>query len=67
MLEKEREQCFIAVESTPHFSKGGRAHGWAPKRPFRDGDATSENTQPSQNGGRRDGERGEFIEGEGKD
>lgn len=31
-----------------------RDHGWAPKK-LGDGDATSENTQPSQNGGRREG------------
>lgn len=66
MCVRERESSVLLLW-TPHFSKGGRAHGWAPKRPFRDGDATSENTQPSQNGGRRDGERGELIEGEGKD
>lgn len=42
-------------------------HGWAPKRLFRDGNGTLENTQPSQIGGRRDEERGESIEGEEKD
>lgn len=42
-------------------------HGWAPKRLFRDGDGTLENTQPSQIGGRRDEERGESIEGEEND
>ncbi len=36
-----------------------------PQKTLRDGDATTENTQPSQNGGRRDEERRESIEGEG--
>lgn len=40
--------------------KSEEEHGWAPKRPFRDGDTTSEYSKPSQNGGR------ESMEGEVK-
>lgn len=56
----------VSVRAVCHcfFTKWERRHTQqsAQKRAFRVGDTTSENTQPSQNGG-----SGESIEGEGKD
>lgn len=55
----------VLLLPTAHFQRVGRVgggverdHGWAPMRFIEDGDVTSENTQPSQNGGRREGKRG---------
>ena len=64
------KQRFIAVAllSFQRVGEGVRRIMGGPQRePFRNGDATSDNTQPSQHGGRRDGGRRESIEGEGKD
>lgn len=66
-LERERQRKSLLLTFQREGWESEKDHGWAPKRLFRDGDGTLENTQPSQIGGRRDEERGESIEGEEKD